>query len=145
MKHFLSSALLIGTGTSGKKSKRGKKHKKTDQEQMSRLSESLSEFNIPLFILHLEQRSDTMNLAYQSGLERIATASGGRALFCRTNDEIAPALGRLLARIESAYVIGFDPPSSKNRSAKLRVEAMDVAGKSFSRVSHIEQVNFGGK
>ncbi|MGH9837401.1 MAG: hypothetical protein ACREEM_01300 [Blastocatellia bacterium] len=112
---------------------------------MSRLSESLSEFTVPLFILHLGQRGDAMNLAYQSGLERIATAAGGRALFCRTNDEIAPALGQLLSRIESAYFIGFDPPSGKSRSAKLRVEVTDAAGKAFSRVSHIEQVRFGGK
>jgi hypothetical protein len=113
------------------------------QEQISRLADSLAEFTIPIFILHLEQRGDTMNLAYQSGLERIAAASGGRALFCRTNDEIAPALDQLLARIESAYFIGFDPPAAPARPLKLRVEAADATGKPAGRVLHNEQIKFG--
>jgi hypothetical protein len=110
------------------------------QEQMSRVAESLAPFTIPLFILHLEQRTDAMNLAYQSGLERIAARSGGATRFCRTNDEIQPALDTLFARIESAYVLGFDRPAGRRKVAKLRVEAAEAAGK---RVRHVEQLTLG--
>ncbi|MFN0084702.1 MAG: hypothetical protein ACKVX9_04875 [Blastocatellia bacterium] len=109
------------------------------QEQMSRLAKSLAKFTPPIFILHLEQRSDTMNLAYQSGLERIASASGGAAIFCRTNDEIKPSLAALFTQIDAAYFLGFDPPAGKS-GAKLRVEARDATGQPLERTTHRPQV-----
>jgi hypothetical protein len=115
------------------------------QEQMSRLSESIAKFTVPIFILHLEQRSDTMNLAYQSGLERVAAASGGSAVFCRTNDEIGQGLETLMARIGAAYFLGIDPPNVKGKSLRLRVEAVGPDGKVFPRVSHVEQLHIKKK
>lgn len=106
------------------------------QEQMSRLSESLSAFTIPLFVLHLSYRGDTLNLAYQSGLERIAKESGGEAVLCRTTDEIRPALTALLQRLRSGYVVAVDQPNVKRQSLKVRIEARDGAGQSLDRVTH---------
>ncbi|HEX4950243.1 MAG TPA: hypothetical protein VFZ34_26485 [Blastocatellia bacterium] len=106
------------------------------QERISRLSESLSVFTVPIFVLHLEYRGDTLNLAYQSGLERIAADSGGAAAFCRTTDEIRPALTSLLNRIRSGYVVTIDPPNAKRQAVKIRVEVQDAAGKSLERVTH---------
>lgn len=110
------------------------------QERMSRLAQELSEFTIPLYILHLEYRADTLNLAYQSGLERLAAESGGRAVFCRTNDEIAAALEILLQRLRSSYVLGFEVPKLKRNTAKLRVAVLDATGKPFERVQHASQI-----
>lgn len=112
------------------------------QERMSRLVESLAEFTAPVFILHLEHRSDTLNLAYQSGLERIAAVSGGSAIFCRTADEIKPSLDRLLARIQSVYFLGIDAPNTKRQPVKVRIEVRSEA-KHFDRVNHTSQINFG--
>lgn len=106
------------------------------QERISRLSESLSSFSVPLFVLHLEYRGDTMNLAYQSGLERLAVESGGAALLCRTTDEIRPALTALLARIRAGYVVAIDPPPLKRKSLRIRIEARDATGQSFTRIRH---------
>lgn len=110
------------------------------QERMSRLAESLAEFTVPVFILHLEHRSDPLNLAYQSGLERVAAISGGNAVFCRTVDEIRPALDKLLARIQSVYFLGVDAPSAKRQPVKIRIEAQNAA-KQFERVNHASQIN----
>ncbi len=110
------------------------------QERMSRLAESLAEFTTPIFILHVLQRSDAMNLAYQSGLERVADVSGGSAVFCRSADEIKPAIDILLARIQSAYFLGVDPPNAKRKQVKIRVDAQDAA-KQFERVRHASQIN----
>ena len=110
------------------------------QEQMSRLAEGLAKYTPPIFILHLLQRSDTMNLAYQSGLERIAAASGGAAVFCRTNDEIPPSLDAMLRQIDATYFLGFDPPAGKKKNAvRLRVEALDAAGQPLERITHRPQ------
>jgi hypothetical protein len=106
------------------------------QERLSRLSESLSQFTVPLFVLHLEYRGDSLNLAYQSGLERLATESGGAALLCRTTDEIRPALTTLLQRLRSGYVVTVDPPNVKRQSLKVRIEARDGTGQSLDRVTY---------
>ncbi len=110
------------------------------QERISRLSKSLNGFTVPLFILHLAHRGDTLNLAYQSGLERIATDSGGTAVFCRTNDEIRSSLLSLINRIRSSYVVTVDQPNTKRQSLKVRVEAQDADGTSFHRITHINQL-----
>lgn len=106
------------------------------QERLSRLSESLSAFTVPISVLHLEYRGDTLNLAYQSGLERIAADSGGAAVLCRTTDEIRPALTSLLNRIRSGYVVTVDQPNTKRQSLKVRIEARDTGGQSLDRITH---------
>lgn len=110
------------------------------QERMSALAQMLAGFTIPFFVMHLEYRSDTLNLAYQSGLEQIGNQSSGGALFCRTNDEIATSLTSLLQRIRAEYVIGIEPPNLKRPAAKLRIEALNAAGQPFNRVQHTSQI-----
>lgn len=106
------------------------------QERVSRLAEALNKYTVPLFVLHLAQRGDVMNLAYQGGLERIAADSGGAAIFCRTPDEIKPSLTGLLDRIKSEYVLTVELPNAKRQTAKVRVEAKDAGGHAFERVLH---------
>lgn len=115
------------------------------QERISRLAESLNGFTVPLFILHLAHRGDTLNLAYQSGLERIAANSGGIAMFCRTSDEIRPSLLSLINRIRSSYVITIEQPNTKRQSLKIRVEAQDAMGASLHRITHINQLTIKKK
>lgn len=115
------------------------------QERMSRLGEELAGYTIPLFILHLSYRSDTLNLAYQSGLERIAAASGGIAMFCRTQNEIPTATQAIFERIQSTYFLGIEPPNVKRRTLKLRVTAQDSAGESLPRVQYANQLNLRKK
>lgn len=110
------------------------------QERMSRLAEELAASTIPLFILHLAQRSDTLNLAYQSGLERIAAQSGGQTIFCRTPDEIKPSLANLLARLQATYFVGIETPAAKRQSVRLRVTAQDEKGEPLANVTHASQL-----
>jgi hypothetical protein len=111
------------------------------QERVSQLSQSLAEFTVPLFVLHLAHRADTLNLAYQGGLERIAADAGGAALFCRTPDEIKPSVESLFERIRAGYVLTVEPPGAKRRSAKLRVEARGADGQPLARVLHAAYIN----
>lgn len=115
------------------------------QERMSRMTESLSRFTVPIFILHLEYRTDSMNLAYQSGLERIASASGGMALFSRTSDDVASSLESLLKRIQASYFLGVEPDEAKRGSVKLRVEARKNDGNQPGKISYREQINLTKK
>lgn len=115
------------------------------QERISRLAQSLNRFTVPLFILHLEQRGDSLNLAYQSGLERIAADSGGQAILCRTTDEIRPSLLNLINRIRSSYVVTVDQPATKRPSVKVRIEAQNGSGSAFHRVTHVNQLTIKQK
>ncbi len=110
------------------------------QERLSRMADLVAPFRIPIFILHLEYRTDTLNLAYQSGLERIAAATGGATLICRTNDEIEPGLEKLLTQIKSSYFLGIEKPQAAKPSVKLRVEASDAEGNPLDRVIYTGQI-----
>ncbi|MFN0123068.1 MAG: hypothetical protein ACKV2V_21420 [Blastocatellia bacterium] len=113
------------------------------QERMSQLAESLSSRTIPLFVLHFERRSDALNLAYQSGLERIATDSGGQAIFCRTTDEIRPSLSSLLDRLRAQYLLSVEATDTRRPFVKVKVEAVDKQGAAPGRVSYASQVVLG--
>lgn len=115
------------------------------QEQMSRQADALGEFTAPIFILHLSYRTDSMNLAYQSGLERIAAASGGLTLFSRTTDDVESLLKTMMTRIQSSYFLGIDHPTDKRRAIKLRVEAKKADGQSPGKIIHREQVSLPKK
>ncbi|MGE3949465.1 MAG: hypothetical protein AB7H86_22555 [Blastocatellales bacterium] len=110
------------------------------QERMSRMVDLVTPFRIPIFILHLEYRTDTLNLAYQSGLERIAAGTGGSTIICRTNDEIAPGLEKLLAQIKSSYFLGIEKPEAAKPAVRIRVEASDAEGNPLERVIHNGQI-----
>ncbi|NBO63444.1 MAG: hypothetical protein EBU88_01105 [Acidobacteria bacterium] len=109
------------------------------QEQMTRITLTLAKYTVPIFILHLNYRSDSLNLAYQSGLERIAAGSGGRAVLCRTVDEIEPGLDSLLLRMKSTYFLGADLPAKSKSTMRLRVEA-SLDGNGAEKVLHPLQV-----
>ncbi|HMX29323.1 MAG TPA: hypothetical protein PKC13_27305, partial [Blastocatellia bacterium] len=115
------------------------------QEQMSRQTDALSEFTAPIFVLHLSYRTDSLNLAYQSGLERIAAASGGLALFSRTTDDVDSLLKTLLTRIQASYFLGIDHPAAKRRNVKLRVEARKADGQAAGKILYREQVSLPKK
>ena len=115
------------------------------QEQTSRQADALGKFTAPIFILHLSYRTDSMNLAYQSGLEKIAAATGGLTLFSRTSDDIASLLKTLLTRIQSSYFIGVDQPTAKRNAVKLRAEAKKADGQSPGKITHREQISLPKK
>ena len=58
------------------------------REKIAKLNNSLVRTQTPVFIVHLNYRSDTLNEAYQTGLMELAATTGGRAEFCRTIADI---------------------------------------------------------
>lgn len=113
------------------------------QEQVSRIAKSLTRYTIPIFILHLEYRQDALNLAYQSGLERIASASGGQAMLCRTVDEIVPGLQGLLTQMRATSFLGIDLPSRGAKSYRVRIEPAKSDQRRWEKLSHPLQIERG--
>jgi hypothetical protein len=64
----------------------------------------------PLFVVHLKYSNERLNEAYQSGLLEVANATGGSAVFCRSNAEIPQAIASTVAAIAGQYQLTVQLP-----------------------------------
>ncbi len=80
------------------------------REKTAKLADSAARTEAPVFIVHLSFLRDRLNEAYQTGLRRIAEASGGEALFCRSVAEIPSAVRSALDRIVTHWAIDVELP-----------------------------------
>lgn len=93
------------------------------REKISKLTDKLSGYQAPIFIVHLSYSSERLNEAYQGGLLQIATATGGTATFCRSVAEIPGAIERAIASIQSLYQAIVQLPAKRPKAVTLVVEA----------------------
>jgi len=77
---------------------------------------------VPLFVVHLDYRSDRLNEAYQAGLKQLAATTGGAGEFCRSPAEIPEAIRRSLQRIASHHsvVVAMPPRAPRVIPVELR-------------------------
>ena len=73
------------------------------QDKISRLEDEVDSLEAPLFIVHLNYRSDTLNESYENGLVTLADATGGKGMVCRSEGEIPDVIAAALARISSSW------------------------------------------
>jgi hypothetical protein len=92
------------------------------QEKIRKVDGTLALLETPLFIVHLNYRSDRLNEAYQAGLKQLAATTGGGSEFCRSPAEIAEAIRRSLERIASHYsvVVAMPPRAPRIIPVELR-------------------------
>jgi hypothetical protein len=98
------------------------------REKTAKLAETLAETDAPVFITHLVFLRDRLNEAYQTGLQQMAEATGGQAVFCRTLGDVAPAVEQAFARMASMWAVDVEVPAGagRNVSVELKVEGADV-------------------
>ena len=75
------------------------------RERVSRMVTSLAKTQAPVFISHLSYRSDALNVAYQTGLITLASATGGSTTVARSNAEIPTAINQTLDHILGHYSV----------------------------------------
>lgn len=85
------------------------------RERISRMVTSLNETSAPVFISHLSYRNDNLNVAYQTGLINIATATGGSATISRSIAEIPTAINETIDRILSHSTVTVELPADQSR------------------------------
>jgi len=116
------------------------------EEKISKLLDATAALQAPLFIVHLHNRSDRLNRAYQNGLETLAEATGGRADICRSVAEIPEAIAGMFERISSAWRLTLTVPPKVHGLAQVR-----VSGRSGERElrlswrSHLEAKEVRGR
>jgi len=96
------------------------------KERIARLERQLSAFQTPLFIVHLEYRSDRLNEAYQTGLMQLAAAAGGSSQFCRSRQEIPEAIAGIFQRIAAVHRVDVELPERRSKLLVLQLEATPV-------------------
>jgi hypothetical protein len=93
------------------------------RQRISQLEKSLSRTQTPVFIVHLNYRSDRLNEAYQTGLLSLATATGGSAEFCRSLAEIPVALSKTLETISSHHSLEIQLPGKTSEAPAIELLA----------------------
>lgn len=96
------------------------------KEKIARLHRQLAPFQTPLYVVHLNYRSDRLNEAYQSGLMQLASALGGASQFCRSRQEIPQAIAAALARLTRMCRVDLEAPA--RREGILQVQLQSEAG-----------------
>jgi len=66
------------------------------REKITKLEEGLGPIEVPVYFVHLVYRTDRLNEAYQTGLLRLASETGGTGVFCRSVTEVPDAVHRVL-------------------------------------------------
>lgn len=92
------------------------------RERISKLEAALAARETPLFIVHLERRSDALNQAYQTGLITLAAATGGAAYFCHSRTEIPEIIARAFLAIATHHSITVPVPAGAPRVIEVVIE-----------------------
>lgn len=91
------------------------------EEKISKLLDATAALQAPLFVVHLHNRNDRLNRAYQNGLQTLAEATGGRADFCRSVAEVPEAISAAFERIANEWQITLKVPPRVHGSAQVRL------------------------
>jgi len=99
------------------------------RERIARVVANLSIRQSPLFVVHLDYRSDRLNEAYQTGLLELAAATGGKAEFCRSNAEIPTAIEKMIQVIAGHWSAEVELPEKRQRQLTVQ---LDSGGRALS-------------
>jgi hypothetical protein len=75
------------------------------RERIARMVASLAKTQAPVFINHLNYRTDNLNVAYQTGLIALSAATGGSTTISRSLNEIPSIINNTLDHILGHYSV----------------------------------------
>jgi hypothetical protein len=95
------------------------------REKVNTLTNELLRGSVPIFVVHLNYRNDPLNEAYQTGIKRLAQATGGRSVFCRSIAEIPVAIGDMVNAIQAMGMVEVTIPEGVSGSVTLTLKHTD--------------------
>ena len=93
------------------------------RERIAKIEDKLASRRAPIFFVHVERYSDRLNEAYQSGLLQLASATGGRGVFCRSNTEIATAIEETFRAIAAHYTLDLQVSAKNGDNIEITLES----------------------
>ncbi len=95
------------------------------KERISRIVAGLNSTQTPLFIVHLDYRTDRLNEAYQTGLLELARATGGDAWFARSQSGIPNQVASAVDRAADLWSVRVGLPDPDARQFEVTLLAPD--------------------
>jgi hypothetical protein len=93
------------------------------EDKISNLVGEVRSLEAPLFLVQVRSRQDPMNEVYESGLETLATATGGKAEICHSAAEIPDAVAALFDRMSNAWRLTLALPPRAHRDLQIHLAA----------------------
>ncbi len=93
------------------------------QDKIARLAEDVSVLEAPFFVVHINYRSDTLNLSYQNGLVSLTEDMGGMGQVCRSVGEVPDAITAAFDRITHEWRLNLEIPPKFHGNAQIRLTA----------------------
>ena len=93
------------------------------EDKISNLLEGLRSLEAPLFVVQIQSWGDPMNEVYESGLVRLAAATGGRAEICHSDGEIPDAVAAIFGQIAGAWRLTLAVPPRTHRHLQIHLGA----------------------
>ena len=108
------------------------------QEKITSITANLARLSAPLFFVHLEEQTDSLNVTYQNGIRAFASATGGTAYFARGLADVPSLVQSALDDIASTYAVELEPPKDWRGQARIELSGPESATlthrESFDRV-----------
>lgn len=92
-------------------------------EKFSKLERHVSSLEAPLFVVQLHYRQNSLDQAYQNGLEALATSTGGDAAVCRSLSEIPNVISTMFDRIRTTWRLNLAVPSETHSHLQIGLSA----------------------
>jgi hypothetical protein len=96
------------------------------REKASKLSAALAPLDAPLFIVHLLYLRDRLNEAYQTGLQQIASSTGGSAALCRTLADIPVEVNSQFSKITNLWAVDLELPAGVPKNFSIQLNCGDL-------------------
>jgi hypothetical protein len=107
------------------------------QDKIIRLTSRMATGQTPLFVVHLDYRSDRLNEAYQNGIKKLAESTGGFSAFCRSIADIPSSIQDMFGRIYSQYILAIELPSKPKKALAV---SLTVEGPGQGNLSYRPQI-----
>jgi len=89
------------------------------KERISRLVNGLTATQTPVFVVHLDYRTDRLNEAYQTGLMELARTTGGNVWFCRSLAGIPTEMNEAVDRAVNLWSVRVALPDPEARQIEV--------------------------
>lgn len=97
-------------------------------EKISKLERHIGTLEAPLFVVHLNYRQDTLDVAYQNGLDSLAKTTGGECIICRSLAEIPQAIAQIFSRMTSVWRLNLAVPPKTHSYLQVGMNASCGSG-----------------
>ncbi len=97
------------------------------RNRISGINTKLTASQAPIFAVHLEHDTGRLEEAYQNGILQMAATTGGTAVFCRSNAEIAGAVDAMVRRIIGCHRLDLRVPPLEEDIVEVGLESSTPA------------------